>query len=477
MYKQYINGVCVEGDGADIKVLNPHDGSTVDSLKGATIEQALGALEAAELSFKTWSWTSINERVEWLNKIVKTMTINKEKIARLLSAETGKTYENACHDFQMCIDTFVFYSEEVKRVGGTTINDYNASRGKVYHVVEKRPLGVVVGYLAWNFPLFNFALKVGPTIASGCCCVLKPSSQTPLTTLFLGELMAEMGLPNGVVNLVVGNASEIGYALNTSEIPKMITLIGSTETGRQVMKEGATSIKAYSLELGGNAPVIVMDDADVELAAQLSVDLKTYNAGQTCTDYNRIYVHESIYDQYCDLVAEGLKKVTLGIEPQEGNIVMGPMINMNARDRMLKLIDEAVSGGARLVSGGNIPQDMKNGNYITPALLIDVDETMKVYKEEIFGPIISVIPYNDYEKVLQQAIDTEYGLSSYLFTHDSRAITRAFEVFESGEILVNGDFHASYLPHGGVKQSGIGCDCSSLSLNEYYVTKRLSMMP
>lgn len=477
MIKQYINGQLVDGKGAVIDVIDPATGKAFTSFPGATGGQAREALEAAKAAFSAWSWTPLDERVGWLRKYTQAILEEKEHIVDLLSQETGKPYAEACYDFDWGISSLTFFAEEIRRVTGTTYSDYGGRRGDFYHLVDRRPLGVVVGHLAWNYPLGNVALKIGPTIASGCCCVLKPSSQTPVATLYLGEIMRKIGLPAGVVNIIAGPSGELGEALNSSPIPKMITLIGSSETGRQVMAQGATSVKTYSLELGGNAPCIIMEDGDVETAARLAVASQVSNSGQTCIGYNRIYVHESRYEEFCQKAIEGLKKVTLGAGRDPGEVVMGPLINKRERDRVLGLIEEAKAKGAKVLFGGDIPAGFEQGAYMSPTLVADVTEDMRISREEIFGPVLSVRPYSDFEDVLQKANDTQAGLTSYLFGHDARAISRAYEVLEFGELYVNGFSTGPMLPHTGMRESGVGCDASKWGLEEYFSLKRLSLKP
>ncbi len=477
--KLYIGGQLVEGEGSVLDVENPADGTIIQSFRGASAAQAEEALKAAKLAFSTWSRTSVDERIAWMQKFQAELYKDQDLLVELDSMESGKPYKSAVGDFMAGAGLLTFYGDEARRVFGTSIPDKGARDHGVYHVVEHRPRGVVVGHLAWNYPLANMGLKMGPALASGCTIVLKPSSQTCLASLHYGEIAKRIGLPDGVLNIVVGKASEVGRALNQSKIPSMITLIGSSDTGVQVMKEGSTSIKNYSLELGGNAPVIIMHDCADELdaIAQNVVATKVSNSGQDCTDYNRIYVHESLYERFCKLVEEKMDCVTVGKWKDEGDIVMGPMINRQARDRILALIQEAVSGGAKLVKGGKIPAGMEKGHFVTPALLIDVKDSMRVCKEEIFGPIIAVQPYSDFDRVLQQAIDTDMGLASYLWGHDARAIAKAFETFESGDVFINGASGNVYTPHVGIKQSGLGCDQSKWSLSEYYTLKRISIKP
>lgn len=257
----------------------------------------------------------------------------------------------------------------------------------------------------------------------------------------------------------------------------MITLIGSSETGKQVMAQGATSVKTYSLELGGNAPAIIMEDGDVKQAAKLAVISQVSNSGQTCIGYNRIYVHESQYELFCEFVKQELQSVTLGAGRDQGDRVMGPLINQRERNRVLNLIDDAKAHGARVLVGGCIPKGFEKGAYLAPTLIADVKEEMRISKEEIFGPVISVRAYSDYEEVLQKANNTEAGLTSYLFGHDARAISRAFEVLEFGELYVNGFSTGPMLPHCGMRASGVGCDASQWGLAEYFSLKRLSLKP
>ena len=477
--KMYIGGRLVDGEGALIHVENPADGTIIASLPGATAAQAEEALEAAKAVFPWWSSRSIEERISWMQKIQAEILKDKEYLAELDAMETGKPYKNAIGDTLAGYGVMNFYADEARRVFGTSIPDKGSADHSVYHVVERRARGVVVAHLAWNYPLANIGMKLAPAMASGCPVVLKPSSQTCLASLHIGEIAKRIGLPDGVINIVVGKSEVVGTALNKSKIPSMITLIGSSATGVQVMQEGSSSIKNYSLELGGNAPVIIMGDCGDELESIAAdvVATKCSNSGQDCTDYNRIYVHESLYERFIELVAERMDHVTVGPWKTEGEIVMGPMINRQARDRMIRLCEEAVAEGATLVKGGQIPEGLEAGAFFTPALLINVKDSMRVCREEIFGPIISVQPYSDFDTVLKQAVDTDLGLASYLWGHDARAIAKAFEAFESGDVFINGASGTIFTPHVGIKQSGLGCDQSRWSLDEYYVLKRISMRP
>ena len=476
MFKQYINGKLVDGKGKIAEVYGPSTGEVIDTVGCADAEQAKEALNAAAEAFKTWSKTPVNERYDWLMKLKAACMAERDKLIDLVSFESGRTYAAACGDVDWLLISLSYYAEEAKRIDGEVLPTQYVGGKENYHIVTRKPIGVTVGHIAWNYPLGNVSIKLAPAVASGCTCIIKPSSETPLATLYLGVIAEKIGFPNGVINIISGPSGEVAKTLNESDIPRMITLIGSYETGLAVMKQGSTSVKKYSLELGGNAPVIVMPDADLDETAANIVAKKVGFAGQTCVNYNRIYVHESVYKQLCERVAKELSRVKLGRYKDEG-YVMGPVINNKARDRMLELIDDAVKKGAKLVMGGEIPSEFSKGSYITPALLTDVTDSMRVSREEIFGPIIPMQPFSDFDDVLKRANNTIFGLSAYFFGHDSRQIAKAFEMLDAGEIFVNGGIGSEFTPHPGLKQSGIGCDKSKWSMDEYYDLKLISLVP
>lgn len=476
MFKQYINGKLVDGKGKTAEVYDPSTGEVIDTVGCADAEQAKEALDAAAEAFKTWSKTPVNKRYDWLMKLKAACTAERDKLIDLVSFESGRPYPAACGDVDWLLTSLSYYAEEAKRIDGEVLPTQYVGGKENYHIVTRKPIGVTVGHIAWNYPLGNASIKLAPAVASGCTCIIKPSSETPLATLYLGVIAEKIGFPAGVINIISGPSGEVAKTLNESDIPRMITLIGSYETGLAVMKQGSTSVKKYSLELGGNAPVIVMPDADLDETAANIVAKKVGFAGQTCVNYNRIYVHESVYKELCEKVAKELSRVRLGRYKDEG-YVMGPVINNKARDRMLDLIDDAVKNGAKLVMGGEIPSEFAKGSYITPALLTDVTDDMRVSTEEIFGPIIPMQPFSDFDDVLKRANNTIFGLSAYFFGHDSRQIAKAFEMLDAGEIFVNGGIGSEFTPHPGLKQSGIGCDKSKWSMDEYYDLKLISLVP
>jgi succinate-semialdehyde dehydrogenase/glutarate-semialdehyde dehydrogenase len=292
--------------------------------------------------------------------------------------------------------------------------------------------------------------------------------------LYVGEVAARIGFPAGAFNIIAGDGRRIGPVMSGSPIPRMLTLIGSSRAGSEIIRQSGETIKRFSLELGGNAPVIVMQDADVESAAKSIIDLKFTNAGQVCVSPNRVFVHENVRDAFIHHAKVHASKVRLGSGYEEG-AQMGPLINAEAKDRMNELVQDAVAQGAELVYGGTHPSNKEKGHYFMPTILGDVTEKMRVYKEEIFGPILPVLTFRDKQEVIEQANSTAYGLSAYLYATDINDIMDIAEALESGTVCVNAPFYAVNLPHGGVKNSGIGKDCSAYSLEEYYYIKRISI--
>ena len=476
MFKQYINGRIVEGNGEKKPVYDPATGEVIDYVSCADKGQAEEALIAANEAFKTWSKTSVNERAEWLYKLKEACTAERDKLIELVSKESGRPYPAACGDVDWLLISLSYYAEQAKRIEGTVLPSQGSGDKLNYQIVTRQPVGVTVGHIAWNYPLGNASIKMCPSIASGCTCIIKPSSETPLATLYVGEIAEKIGFPKGVLNIISGPASEVAKTLNESKIPRLISLIGSYETGLKLLEQSSTSLKKYSLELGGNAPVVVMPDADLDEVAANIVAKKVGFAGQTCVNYNRIYIQSSIYDTLCDKIATELKKVKLGKWKDEGYI-MGPVIDINARDRMLDLIADAKANGATLVMGGEVPEGFEKGSYITPALLKNVTDDMRVSKEEIFGPIIPIQPFDTLDEAIEKANNTIFGLSAYFFGHNTKEMSKFFENVTAGEFFINGGGGTEFSPHSGAKQSGMGCDKSKWSIEEYYDIKFLSMIP
>ena len=470
MFKQLIAGELVEGDGKPLEVINPTTGKVLEVIPTATEEQTQKALESAQKAFESWSKKSIAEREVYIQKLVNVLDEEKEKIVSCLISETGKAADVASYDFDMLPDCLKYYNEEVKRLNGEIVPDYDNQH---INMLIRKPLGVVVCHLAWNFPLLNVGYKLGPILASGCTCVIKPSSDTPLATMLVGEAVKKAGIPDGVVNIVEGSGAVVSKVMNESTIPSMVTMIGSTGTGKKLVEQSSTSIKNYSLELGGNAPVIVMKDADAFNAGVCTADGKFGNTGQVCVAPNRIFVHESVLDEFMAGVNSFMDEIKLGSGNDEGKHLVGPLVNEKALHNMESLVEDAVSKGAKIYRGGKRAE--REGFFYEPTVLVNVDKTMRVYQEEIFGPIMPIYSFNDEADIVAMANDTEYGLAAYVYTKDLSMAMKLSQEIDAGSVCVNEPFYAYQLPHGGCKQSGIGKDCSRIGLEEYYTVQRISI--
>jgi len=312
-------------------------------------------------------------------------------------------------------------------------------------------------------------------LASGCSAIIKPSSLTPLATLAAAELSIKAGLPPGVINVITSTNHAVTNPLLRSPLTALVTMIGSTESGVKIMGESCTTVKHFSVELGGNAPVVVYDDADVAMAAQKTVDLKFANTGQVCVSPNRCFVHARVYEQFLEAAAARAAGIRLAAGRGEGRM-MGPMLTDLARQRVLKLVKQAVAGGAKVVCGGRIPARPAKGFWLEPTILRDVRRSMETACDEIFGPVLPVLRFDDSDDVLKLANDTQYGLAAYVFTRNLSRGLRAAAGIQAGSVCVNEPHYAVHLPHGGLKQSGVGKDCSHYSLEEYFTTKRVSIL-
>lgn len=469
--KHLINGQLVEGKDRIFTVLDPATEEVIAQFHGIDAKQAENVLQAAQNAFGIWSKLSIKERERYILRFAEIIEANRDKIIEMLIAETGKSYEGADEDYQMLVDCLRYFNEEMKTLQGVMLPDLD---NKHVNMIIRKPVGVVVGYLAWNFPLLNLGYKLGPVLASGCTCVLKPSSQTPLTTMFIGELSVEAGMPAGVINIIVGDNDLVGSIFNESSIPQLITLIGSTQTGTKVMQQGATSIKRYSLELGGNAPALVLNDADIANAAAKITGAKVGNGGQICVAPNRVFVHCAVMDEFLSHVMEILKDVDYySGKCTNGKTQMIPLYSDRAVGAMEALVADAVAKGAHVLTGGKRREG--KGFFFEPTVLTGVTKDMRVYKEEIFGPIMPVISFDDGDDIVSLANDTCYGLAAYIYTHDLKTAMNMSREIDAGDVMVNEPCFCYNLPHGGCKQSGIGKDCSVFSLEEYFYLQRITI--
>jgi succinate-semialdehyde dehydrogenase/glutarate-semialdehyde dehydrogenase len=470
-FSMLINGKLIKTEKT-FPVTNPATGEVIAEAPEVDAASVELALTSAGDAFQTWSRMPLSQRQPIILNCAELLEQNRDAIIDLLIAETGKPIDNAEYDFGMLTTCLRYFCEEAGRIDQQVIADPD---GRFLNYTLRQPLGVVVGYLAWNFPLLNLGYKLGPLLASGCTGIIKPSQLTPLATLRCAELLVDAGVPDGVVNVLSGSNYDVTGPLLESNVTSLFTMIGSTGAGVATMKTACTSVKHFSVELGGNAPVLVYDDADVEAAAHKIVDLKFANSGQVCVSPNRCFVHESVYEDFLAAAANHASGITLGAGHGEGRR-MGPVLTSAARDRMLALIQSATESGAAVVCGGKAPEPAMKGYYLEPTILRDVRADMELSCDEIFGPILPVISFTDADDEIALANDSEYGLAAYVFTTNlSRGLRAAAEI-DSGSVCVNEVHYAVHLPHGGLKQSGVGKDCSRYSLQEYLTLKRVSVL-
>lgn len=443
-----------------IDVVNPATGEVCGQVPEADAAAIQLALCAAQEGFNVWSTTTPANRKAAILKYAGLLDQHRDRIVKLLIAETGKPQDNAEYDFGMLTTCLRYFVEEFERLDQPVIHDPD---GRFLHYMLRQPLGVVVGMLAWNFPLLNVGYKLGPALAAGCSAIIKPSHLTPLASLEAVYLAREAGIPDGVINMVTSTDHSVTEALLESNIPSLVTMIGSTRGGLEVMNTSCTSIKHFSVELGGNSPVIVYPDADIQDAANKVVDLKFANCGQVCVSPNRCFVHESVYDQfvqYAKVRAAGLQ--------------IGPLITDKARQGVLAMVKAAVADGAELVCGGEAVSG--RGYFMQPTIIKNVTTGMKIARDEIFGPVLPIIKYTDADDELALANDTDAGLAAYVFTTNLSRGLRAARGIQAGSVCVNEVHYSVQLPHGGLKQSGVGKDCSRYSLEEYLTLKRVSVL-
>ena len=472
--KLYIHGKLVDAESnKKMEVVCPATGEVIAEVAQAGEADAQKALLSAKDGFNYWSKLSLVERTEWMTKLRSAVLEKEHELRTAMVHEMGKNYEGAYEDIEAVINALEWYPGAMKNLREEQIPDYENTHT---HKMISKPAGVAVAYLAWNFPLLNVGFKLGPALAAGCSLIIKPSTLSPLSTYMLGEILHDIDFPAGVVNILAGPSGEVATTLTTSKIPAVLTMIGSTETGKRVIADSTTSIKKLGMELGGNAPFIIFDDADFETALNLAVVLSFWNSGQICVAANRIFVHKNIYDKFLKAFIKRTSELKLGFGVKENpEVFMGPVVSRSDRDRMFDLVDDAVSKGAKLEYGGKIPDGFpEGGNWIEPTVVSGITQEMNLFRQETFGPVAGIMSFDTDDEVLALANDTEYGLASYIFTNNHKRIERFTEELEFGEIQINGVKYAIYLPHGGIKNSGIGHDCSHLALDDYLVKKRIS---
>lgn len=469
--KMYIGGKLVDAISEEKKdVINPALEESVGTIAYAGKDDAELALVEAQKGFELWSKMSLSERTVWMMKLRAEILKNEDLLRKAVVYEMGKTYEGAAEDIQLLCDGLEFYPHAMRNMHDEIIPDLDNTHR---HQIVNMPVGVAVAYLAWNFPLLNVGYKIGPALAAGCSIIIKPSELAPISAYIVGEIAESINFPAGVINVITGSVNEVATTMTKSPIPKVLTMIGSSVSGKRVIADSATTVKHVSLELGGNAPFIVYKDADLELATNIGVALKYGNSGQICVSPNRFLIHEDVYDKFLSLFKEKTLKLKVGFGI-ENNPDVGPLVTKKDQERVLKMIADDIDSGAELIIGGFVPKNLDRGYYVEPTILSGISKNSRCFREEIFGPVAAMMKFKTIEEAIELSNDTEYGLASYLFSRDENVIRKVSEQLMFGEVQVNGVKYAIYLPHGGIKESGIGHDCSYLALNDYLVKKRIS---
>lgn len=471
-YRIYIDGKWTVGQGDEwTKVTNPATNEVVGMIpKGGAVEAKL-AVDAAHLALKEWSKKTAEERSVFLSRWHQLIDEHKEEIGKLMTLEQGKPLIEAVGEVMYANSFISWYAEEGKRVYGETIP---ASHRNKRILVRKEPVGVVAAITPWNFPAAMITRKVAPALAAGCTAVVKPAQQTPLTALKLAELADKAGLPKGVLNIVTGKSNEIGEAWLKDSRVKKITFTGSTEVGKVLMRGAAETVKKISLELGGNAPFIVMNDADLEKAAKGLVHSKFRNAGQTCICTNRIYVQEEAAERFIELFKQELSKLNVGNGLEKG-VDIGPLIDQPAVDKVKSLIEDALMKGAEIVYTGNVPES-KEGNYYPPTIVTNVKDDMLCVSEEIFGPLAPISTFKTEQEVIKRANQSNYGLAAYVYTENLSRAFRISEELEYGIVGLNDGLpSAAQAPFGGYKESGLGREGGHHGMEEYLEVKYISI--
>ncbi|MFC2949632.1 NAD-dependent succinate-semialdehyde dehydrogenase [Virgibacillus sediminis] len=451
-YLMYVDGEWAGNELDTMDVVNPANGEVIGTVPYGGKKEAQAAIEAADRAFSSWSSLTAYERAGYLKKLQELMLENEEELAETMTLEMGKPMKESRGEVRYAASFLEWFAEEGKRVYGETIPSHlGGKRLQVW----KKPVGVVGAITPWNFPAAMLTRKIGPALAAGCPVIMKPSRESPLTAVKLTELCVEAGFPKGVVNLVTGSSSQIAGELMQNEKVRKITFTGSTEIGKQLIRQSADQVKKLSLELGGHAPMLVMDDADLDKAVKGVVASKFRNAGQTCICGNRIFVQSGIYDEFVQKFSEEVQKLKVGDGLDEETDI-GPLINKDGLEKVARHVEDAARKGAKVVTGGK-PITVKNGMYYTPTVMSEVSEDMILMKEETFGPVAPIMKVETDEEAVRLANQTPYGLAAYVFSENVARGMKIIEQLDYGIVGWNdGAPSAAQVPFGGMKESGIG---------------------
>ncbi|MGE0358074.1 MAG: NAD-dependent succinate-semialdehyde dehydrogenase [Burkholderiales bacterium] len=463
----YVDGAWAEADaGRRFEVDNPADGSIVGTVPDMGEVEAKRAIAAAERALPAWRALSAKERSKILRRWYELIVANADDLALILTTEMGKPLPEAKGEILYGASFVEWFAEEAKRIYGDTIPSPTTDRRLL---VLKQPIGVCAAITPWNFPNAMITRKLAPGLAVGCTFVLKPAEQTPYSALALAELAERAGFPKGVINIITGDAPAIGKEFCASPVVRKVTFTGSTEVGRILMRQSADTVKKLSLELGGNAPFIVFDDADLDAAAEGALASKYRNAGQTCVCANRIYVQDGVYDAFAAKLAEKVKTLKVG-KGTEAGVNIGPLIDAQGLAKVEEHVADAVAKGAKVILGGK--RSAQGPRFYEPTLLTGVTPEMKVSREETFGPVAPLFRFKDEAEALALANATEFGLASYFYSRDIGRVFRVAEGLETGLVGVNAGVIANEMsPFGGVKQSGLGREGSKYGVEDFLEIK------
>ncbi|MEH6583317.1 MAG: NAD-dependent succinate-semialdehyde dehydrogenase [Halioglobus sp.] len=467
----YINGQWVNADsGETFPVTNPVNGEVIIEVARLGASETAVAIAAAEEAMKEWRTRPAKARAQILRKWYDLMMANQEDLAIIMTAEQGKPLAESRGEIAYGAAFVEWFGEEAKRIDGDVIPGPSADKRIV---CIKQPVGVVAAITPWNFPNAMIARKVAPALAAGCTIVIKPASETPLSAFAMTELAERAGVPAGVINVVAGGSADIGGEMTSNPTVRKMTFTGSTPVGKMLMAQCAQTVKKTSMELGGNAPFIVFDDADIDAAIQGAMISKYRNAGQTCVCSNRLFVQDGVYDAFVEKLVAATTQLAVGNGMQDG-ITIGPLINSKAVKDVAALVDASVDAGAKVVLGGSAHE--LGGCFYQPTVLTEVTSDMAVFRNEIFGPVAPVVRFSTEEEVIAMANDTEFGLASYFYTRDIGRVWRVAEALDYGIVGINeGIISNEMAPFGGMKESGSGREGSKYGIEDYVEIKYMLM--